>query len=336
LVDALSDVLRAVRLVGGVFLHAEFSEPWCVLSQATPEDCRPFLDNVGHIILYHYVVEGRLLIAVDGAPAMEIGACEAVVLPHNDVHRMGSDFRLSPIPTHDIIQLAANGALPEIRYGGGGAKTRIVCGFLGCQQLGEDPLLASLPPVLRLDTRDGSAAEWIRVSFEFAAEEIAAGRSGSEAILARLSELLFVEAVRRHIDTLPGGQTGWLGGLKDPFVGRTLALIHRCPSESWTVDALAREAAMSRSALADRFTRVIGEPPMHYLLRWRMHLAAQRLRTSHDPLARIAFEVGYTSEAAFNRAFKRFFGTPPATWRKQTGHVTDVPRAPLGVTATAH
>jgi AraC-like DNA-binding protein len=214
--------------------------------------------------------------------------------------------------------------------------TRIVCGFLCCQQLSEDPLLAALPDVLRLDTREGSAAEWIRVSFEFAADEIAAGRSGSEAILARLSELLFVEAVRRHIDSLPGEQTGWLAGLRDTYIGRTLALIHRRPNEAWTVDALAREAGMSRSALAERFTRLIGRPPMHYLQQWRLHLAAQRLRSSHDPLARIAFEVGYESEAAFNRAFKRLFGAPPATWRKLAGEAADAPAAYGAGSVTTH
>jgi AraC-like DNA-binding protein len=315
--DALSDVLRVVRLLGGVFLHAEFSAPWCVLSQAKPEDCGPLLPEVEHIILYHYVLEGGMTVEVPGTPPLAIGAREAVVLPHNDAHRIGSDLGLKPVPSHDIIQPAADGSLARISHGGGGAPTRLVCGFLGCRRAGDNPLLSALPPVLRLDTRSGAAAEWMRISFEFAADEIAAGRPGSDTVLAKLSELLFVEAVRRYLDALPAGHTGWLAGLRDPFVGRALALIHARPGEPWSVDDLAREAGLSRSALADRFARLIGEPPMHYLSRWRLQVAAQRLTSSHDPLARIAFEVGYESEAAFNRAFKRLFGAPPATWRKQ-------------------
>lgn len=313
--DALSDVLRVLRLVGGVFLHAEVTEPWCVLSQAAPADCGPLLPDVEHIILYHYVVEGRLLVQVGNAPPVEIAAREAVILPRNDVHRMGSNLGLPAVDSHDIIQASAD-SLATIRHGGGGARTRIVCGFLGCRRLDDNPLIAALPPLLHLNTREGSAAEWIRASFEFAADEIAAGRAGSDTVLAKLSELLFVEAVRRHVDALPACEMGWLAGLRDRFVGRTLALIHARVAEPWTVDDLAREVGLSRSALAERFTRVIGEPPMHYLAHWRLQVAAQRLGTSHDAAAQIAFEVGYESEAAFTRAFKRRFGAPPAAWRK--------------------
>ncbi len=314
--DALSDVLRVVRLLGGVFLHAEFTEPWCLVSHVKPDDCGALLPDVEHIILYHYVVAGRMAVRVGDEPALELGAREAVILPRNDRHLMGSDLAINPVDSHAVIQPSADGGLAEIRYGGGGAKTRVICGFLGCRNVAGNPLLSALPPVLRLDTREGSAAEWIRVSFEFAADEIAAGRAGSDMVLAKLSELLFVDAVRRHVDSLPAEQTGWLGGLNDPFVARTLALIHGRLAEPWTVDEMAREVGLSRSALAERFTRLIGEPPMHYLARWRLQVAAQRLSSSHEPAARIAYEVGYESEAAFNRAFKRLFGAPPATWRK--------------------
>jgi AraC-like DNA-binding protein len=315
--DALSDVLRVVRLLGGVFLHAEFTEPWCILSQAEPEDCGPLMPEVDHIILYHYVLEGRMAIDVGGGPAVDVGPRQAVVLPHNDVHRMGSDLNLRPAPSHDLIHLGADGSLAEIRHGGGGARTRLICGFLGCRHLEGNPLLGALPPVLRLDTREGAAAEWIRSSFTFAADEIAAGRAGSATVLAKLSELLFVEAVRYHVDSLPAEQTGWLAGLKDPSVARALCLIHARLNEPWSVDALAREVGLSRSVLADRFTRLIGVSPMHYLACWRLQVAAQRLSTSHEAIARIAFEVGYESEAAFNRAFKRLYGAPPATWRRR-------------------
>jgi AraC-like DNA-binding protein len=170
--------------------------------------------------------------------------------------------------------------------------------------------------VLRFDTQQGSAAAWMRSSLEFAAAEIAARRAGSETVLAKLSELLFVEALRRYVEELPEEQTGWLAGLKDPFVARALSLLHERVAHAWTVDDLGREVGLSRSALADRFTRLIGEPPMRYLARWRIQVAAHQLRSSDTPLARIAEEVGYESEAAFNRAFKRSFGVPPASWRR--------------------
>jgi transcriptional regulator GlxA family with amidase domain len=170
--------------------------------------------------------------------------------------------------------------------------------------------------VLRFDTRRGSAAAWVRSSLEFAAHEIAARRVGSEMVLAKLSELLFVEALRQYVESLPQQQTGWLAGLKDPFVSRALALLHNGVAREWTVDDLGREVGLSRSALADRFTRLIGEPPMRYLARWRIQLAAHQLRSSDTPLARIATQVGYESEAAFNRAFKRSPGVPPAAWRR--------------------
>jgi AraC-like DNA-binding protein len=314
--DALSDVLQVVRLFGGVFLHAEFTEPWCLESQVKSDDCGALLPRVDHVILYHYVVSGRMRLQVDGVPATELGPGEAVIMPRNDPHRMGSDLSLRPADSHDLIQTATDGGLATIRHGGGGEQTRLVCGFLGCSNLADHPLLRSLPPVLRIDTRRGTAADWIRISFEFAADEIAAGRAGSDMVLAKLSELLFVEAVRRHVDSLPPDQSGWLAGLKDPFVARALMLIHGRLGEPWTVDELARQIGLSRSALADRFTRLIGEPPMHYLARWRLQVAAQRLSSSHEPTVRIAYEVGYESEAAFNRAFKRLFGLPPASWRK--------------------
>ena len=314
--DALSDVLRVIRLKGGVFLHAEFTAPWCVSSQVSPEDCGPHLQGSEHLVLYHYVVEGRLATQIAGGAPVEIEAGEVVIFPHNHGHLMGSDLKLAPVPTRNVVSASPGGGMWVIRHGGGGEKTRIVCGFLGCDRLENNPLAASLPPVLRYDTRHGNTATWIRSSLEYAADEIASRRAGSETVLAKMSELLFVEALRRHVETLPEEQTGWLAGLKDPFVARALSLMHGRLTKEWTVDDLGRQVGLSRSALADRFTRLIGEPPMRYLARWRLQVAANQLRNSDAPLARIAEQVGYESEAAFNRAFKRSFGVPPATWRR--------------------
>jgi AraC-like DNA-binding protein len=314
--DALSDILRTVRLRGGVFLHAEFTAPWCVASQLTSDDLSMLLEGSEHAVLYHYVVEGRLSAQPPNGKPLEVSAGEVVIFPHNDVHVLGSRLDLPPVRSREIVRMPPEGGLWVIRHGGGGERTRIVCGFIGCDRLDGNPLAAALPSILHFDTRQGAAATWMRSSLEFAAQEIAERRAGSETVLAKLSELLFVEAVRRYVETLPSAQSGWLAGLRDPFVSRALALIHGRVREQWTVDDLGREVGLSRSALADRFTRLIGEPPMRYLARWRLQLAASQLRNSDLSLARIAEQIGYESEAAFNRAFKRSFGAPPAAWRR--------------------
>ena len=314
--DALSEVLRTVRLTGGVFLDAEFSAPWCVGAQVGPEDCRAFGVASERLIATHYVLEGTLRLAVEGEPPVELGAGDLVLLARNDPHRLGSDLSLAPLPADDLIVPPGERALATICHGGGGARTRIVCGFLA-GELPDNPLFTSLPRVFTLRSGAGRARDWLGTSFRFAAAELAAGRPGSDAALARLSELLFVEAVRACIATLPPDRSGWLAALRDPHVGRALGLLHGRVAHAWTVDELARQVGLSRSALGDRFAALLGEPPMRYLARWRMQLASLRLRESRDPLAGIAAAVGYDSEAAFNRAFKREVGVPPATWRRQ-------------------
>lgn len=316
--DALSDVLRVARLTGGVFLHAEFSAPWCMAARVAPEHCAPALGPAAHLIPLHYVVDGELRIKVcDSAePALVLGPGDVVVLPRNDLHLLGSDLDMPPVRGSDIIQPPHNGGLYSIEHGGGGERTKVVCGFLGCDELATNPVLSSLPAALRLNVGQGGAAEWIRSTFQYAADEVATGRPGTETVLSKLSELLFVEAVRRYVTGLPDGQTGWLAGLRDPFVARALALLHGDIARTWTVEELCREVGLSRSAFADRFTRLIGHAPMHYLTTWRMQVAAQALRDSAAPLAQIANRVGYDSEAAFSRAFKKTFGTAPATWRR--------------------
>lgn len=322
--DALSDVLRVAHLTGGVFLHAEFFAPWCIASQLTPEDCSPFLGETSHLILYHYVVEGELQVGVIGEEneAFVLGPGEVVLLPRNDRHLLGSDLSLPPVESHAIIHPPERDGLYAIHHGGNGARTRLVCGFLGCDGIEGNPVLSTLPAALHLDVEEGGAAEWIRSTFQFAADEVAAGRPGSETVLAKLSELLFVEAVRRYAESLPEGRSGWLAGLRDPYVARALALFHRDSSRCWTMDEVAREVGLSRSALAERFTRLIGVAPMHYLANWRMQLAAQQLRATGASLVQIAEAVGYESEAAFSRAFKKAFGTAPATWRRMKGQGT--------------
>lgn len=319
--DALSDVLRVAQLTGGVFLDAEFSAPWCLATRVSRETCAPFLQSSSQIIPYHYIVAGELRLRIEGgdAPDLLLQAGDIVVLPRNDLHRMGSDLDLPPMAGADIIQPSESGGLYTIRHGGGGAQTRMVCGFLGYGGAENNPVVAALPPLLKLKLDEAGAAEWIGSTFRYAAAEIAAGRPGSETVLAKLAELLFVETVRRYAETLPEGHTGWLAGLRDQHVARALALIHREVARAWTVDELGRAVGLSRSALAERFTRLIGMPPMHYVANWRMQVAAQKLLNTSASLAQIAEIVGYESEAAFSRAFKKSCGTAPATWRRSRG-----------------
>jgi AraC-like DNA-binding protein len=316
--DALSDVLRVAHLTGGVYLHADFFAPWCLAARVSPEHCMPALGRPSHLIIYHYVIEGEFHIRVDGGDTSDfiIGAGEVVLLPRNDLHLMGSDLSLPPVTGAEIIHLPKDGGLYSIHHGGAGSRTRMVCGFLGCDNAESNPVISTLPPLLKLNFEQGGPAEWIRSTFQYAAEEIAAGRPRSETVLAKLSELLFVEAVRRYANALPDGETGWLASLRDPHVARALALLHRDSNRRWTVDDLGREVGLSRSALADRFIRMIGVPPMQYLAGWRMQVATQELRNTSASLARIAEIVGYDSVAAFSRAFKKAIGSAPATWRR--------------------
>jgi AraC-like DNA-binding protein len=313
--DALSDVLKAARLGGGIFFHAEFSAPWCVAARMSPEQCGPLLGSTGHLIPYHYVVDGTLSVAVDGRPARTLGRGDVLLLPRNDAHLMGSDLGLPAVAAAQLVQAAGEG-IATVRHGGGGAAVSLVCGFLGCDQLLGNPIVQALPSTIVLSVDDTPAADWIRSTFQYAAHEATAGRQGSATVLARLSELLFVEAVREHVRGLPAEQSGWLAGLRDRGVGRALALMHGDVSHPWSVEELGRRAGLSRSGLSERFTRLIGVSPMHYLADWRLQVAGRLLRESADPLARVAERVGYDSEAAFSRAFKKKFGRAPAGWRR--------------------
>jgi len=313
--DVLSDVFAAVRFSGGVFLDAEFTAPWCVVSQVGPEEFRAQGRMPAHLIAYHYIVDGRLFVRVADTPALEVQAGEIVLLPRNDGHVLGSAPDLRPEVIDNLVEAPSERGPASLRFGGGGEPTRIVCGYIGCD-MPDNLLLQALPPVLKLGVRGGSGGAWLESSFRHAAEEYGISGSGSAALLGKLAELLFVEGVRRYVAALPEGQTGWLAGLRDRMVGRALALLHARVAHPWTTEELAQEVGLSRSAFADRFTALIGMPPMRYLANWRLQLAAVRLRESAAATAQIASEVGYESDAAFNRAFKRAFGTTPAAWRR--------------------
>jgi AraC-like DNA-binding protein len=314
--DTLSDVLRVTRLSGGVFLEAEFTAPWCLSGKISSDDCKAFLAAPRHVIASHFVAAGSMHLRVEGGEAIEVRAGELVLLPHNDTHVFGSDLNGTRATAREVIPAPRDGTISRIRYGGGGTATQLLCGYLASEEA-FSPLLSALPPVLKLNVSASTSGAWIESSFRFAASEMAAGRIGSTTVIAKLAELLFVEAVNQFVASLPADQRGWLAGLRDPHVGRALELLHSRPTEAWTAATLAREAGTSRSVLAERFTSLVGHPPMQYLTHWRMHLAAQRLREGRASIAQIGFAIGYESEAAFSRAFKRQFGTSPGTWRRQ-------------------
>ena len=313
--DALSDVLRVLKLTGGVFLDARFTAPWCVRSRAEPEDWRRFIANPAQVISYHYLVSGRIEVKVEGEAPVTVNGGELVLLPRNDEHLLGSALDLPVLGSEHLMPVRDANGFVQIRYGGGGEPAHIVCGFIGLESA-RHPLIEALPAILKLSVTGNSAGEFISSSFRYAAQEVAAGRMGSATVLSKLSELLFVEALRGYVETLPRERTGWLAGLRDPVVSRALSAIHSRIAHPWTAEELAQEAFLSRSAFAERFTALLGMPPMRYLTLWRMQVAARRLRETHVSPAQMAAEVGYESEAAFARAFKREFGATPAAWRR--------------------
>ena len=315
--DALSDLLRVVRFSGGVFLEAKFRGPWCVRSQIAPAHCGLGVKSGDALVAFHYVLEGRLKLRVGKERSRTARPGEIIVMAHNDPLLMGSDVTLSPIEAAPLVRKAGEHELAHIDYGTGRqVKHHFVCGFLATTAR-EHPLLAALPPMLVANVRGRPCAEWAESSFRYAAREHAARRPGSQDILARLSELLFVEAVRGHIESLPVNATGWLAALRDPSLARALSALHARPAHPWNAEELANEAFLSRSAFAERFTSTVGLPPMSYLTQWRMLLAGQRLRESSETIAQIAATVGYESESTFSRAFTREMGVAPGFWRSR-------------------
>jgi AraC-like DNA-binding protein len=317
--DALSDVLKSVHLEGAVYRDAEFSAPWCVLAKYGLETASGQLAGAEHIMFFHFLIEGRCKVRLaSGGDVLDVGPGDLVLFPQDDKHVMGSDLQLAPVAADAYLDpaQAARGGLVPLRAGGGGTITRFVCGYVACSRSVCRPLFEALPRALRIPVGDGPASTALRELLRMGVRESSASRPGAGSLLAKLSELMLVEALRHYVESLPPEGKGWLAGVRDAQVGRALALLHHDPARSWTVDELAREVALSRSALADRFAALVGESPMQYLMRWRLALAAHMLRAGRDAVARVAERSGYESEAAFSRAFKREFGMPPAGWRK--------------------
>jgi AraC-like DNA-binding protein len=316
--DVLSDVLGAVHLTGAVFFDFELSSPWVLEAPPSREIASTVMPAAERVIEYHLVVSGACWgHAVGDAP---IRLCEGdlIVFPQGDPHVMSSAPGMRNPTDATVFQRAPmTPKLKTLEVGGGGPdRARVMCCFLGCDERPFNPLLAALPRVIHLaaGAADRSSA-WLATLMDLAAKECGASRPGSENVLARLSELMFVETIRGYLETLPETGTGWLAGLRDPMIGQSLAALHENARAPWTVEELARRAGLSRSVFAERFTAMVGEPPMQYLALWRMQLAS-RLLVDGAQVAAAADAVGYASEAAFSRAFKKLVGESPAAWRR--------------------
>jgi AraC family transcriptional regulator, alkane utilization regulator len=338
--DVLSDVLRAVRLCGSVFFTAEFSSPWAVNSPNPKLLASTIMPEAEHMSLFHILMEGQCLVECGAFAPLSMEAGDVVVFPHGHAHTMRSDGGARSTRLDHVLSRPSPDALPQVSFGGGGRRARLICGYLNCNQRFA-PLFEALPPILIVRGREDYAAleavdgasrntagmpqessTWLATTLKFTVNEAVAARPGNSAMLGRLTELMFVEIIREYMQQLSPNQQGWLAALRDPHVGKALRLIHENPMRPWTVDGLAHEVATSRSALALRFTRLLGESPMKYLSGWRMHLAKQMLRDRGDNIQAIAERVGYESEPAFNRAFKKATGCPPATWRRTAAHAS--------------
>ena len=326
--DALSETLRVVRLVGAIFIQARFTAPWCYQSPRA-DTVAPVLEpGAERVVIFHMITEGECFVEMgEGAP-VRLMAGDAVIFPGGDAHRMASQPGLEPASGGVSLDEVLARRPGQIAYGGGGATTRLVCGYLACDARLARMLLTGLPLLLRVSVRGSNAGTWLEASVRYALAEARSPRPGGAGVLAKLAEVLFIEVLRLYMnEQVEGreGRTGWLAGVGDRIVGAALNALHQRPAHAWTLDELARTAGTSRSVLAERFQQLVGSSPMQYLTQWRMLLASNLLCRSNAPLASIAQDVGYQTDTAFSRAFRREFGAPPAAWRRRQAAVSAEP-----------
>jgi len=315
--DVLSDVLRAVRLTGAVFFDFELTSPWVAEAPPSSEIAASVMPGAQRVIEYHLIARGGCWAQMIGGEPVFVREGDLILFPQGDPHVLSSAPGMRATPDLSMFQ-RGNTPLPLVyEMGGGGEdRARVVCCFLGLDERPYNPLLTALPRVVHLSARGPQAAVgWLGTLVNIAVTESGAGRPGGENVLARLSELMFVEMIRQHLEALPPAEKGWLAGLRDPVVGQALGAMHAQPAADWTVEGLARLTGVSRSVFAERFTGMVGQPPMQYLALWRSQLAS-RLLADGGQVAEVAAAVGYESEAAFSRAFKKLVGQAPAAWRR--------------------
>ena len=318
--DALSEILRVVNLKGAVFFQARFTAPWRYDSPDASTLARALDPAIEHLVLYHFLSEGECTVMFDGMPAIQLKAGDVILIPHGEAHTMASSASASPgapLDMHAVLRQRPS----SLDFGGGGQAGRLVCGYMACDPRLLRPILDALPRAVTVSLRRDGESHWLERSIGDALDEASSPKPGGESVLAKLSELMVVETLRRYIAQIGVDQQSWLGGLRDPMVGRCLSLMHEQPAHAWTVDSLAKAVGASRSVLAERFAHFVGQPPMQYLSKWRLALAANYLSSTSLSLSRIAEEIGYEADAAFSRAFRREYGVPPATWRRDHSQV---------------
>ena len=314
--DALSETLRVVRLVGAIFINARFTAPWCYASP--PADlAAPLLEpGAERVAIFHLITEGECHVELGDAAPVRLVAGDVVLFPQGDGHRMTSQPGLSPATGGAPLEQVLRRRPAQLAFGGGGVRTRLVCGYLACDRRLARMLLDGLPPLVKVSVRGSDAGTWLEASVRYALAEARSPRPGGEGVLAKLAEVLFIEVLRQYMNEQGEGRTGWLAGVGDRIVGAALHAVHKEPARAWTLEELARTANTSRSVLAERFQHLVGSSPIQYLTQWRMLLAANPLRRSNAPLTHIAQDVGYQTDTAFSRAFRREYGSPPASWRR--------------------
>lgn len=313
--DVLSDVLRMIRLHGALFLNGEFRAPWCVNAPTGAVLAQVLLPGATRLAICHLVLEGQCWVKLSSGEPAHLQPGDIVVFPHGDSHLMGSGLQFAPAHIDHVVQLQIP-ELNRVRYGGDGERADLVCGWFAYEPDLANPLIANLPAqfVTSLGTRPSWS--WISQSIRYALDQAGGHLAGLDVVTAKVAELLFVEALRGYMESLPPAQTGWLSGLRDPHISKCLSLLHADPTRGWTVAELAQAVNMSRSVLAARFAELVKMSPIQYLKQWRLSMAADMLKNHRDSLGRIAESIGYESEAAFSRAFKQGYGVSPGQWRR--------------------
>jgi AraC-like DNA-binding protein/mannose-6-phosphate isomerase-like protein (cupin superfamily) len=312
--DVLAEMLRAVRLTGSVYLNACFTAPFGIVSPKHFDGRTP-MAHLRHVSIFHLISAGECSVELATGEQRKISAGDILLMPFADTHKFWNGRPAELAAAVDVVRPGRLKGMWNINHGGGGQETRMICGFIESSEVLLTPVFRTLPPLLVERTEDDQASALIASTVRQIIVMTENAAPGTELMLGRLMELLFVEVVRRYAASLPPSAKGWFAALNEPVVGRALQFMHREPARRWTVDDLAHKAGSSRTVLAERFQAVLGQAPIEYLTSWRMQLAAERLRAGAEGLAVIAADVGYDSEAAFNRAFKRVTGVTPGRWR---------------------
>lgn len=303
--DPLGEALHVLRLRGTYYTQCEFSAPWGL-------DLPAFADS----LMFHLVTAGECWLEVEGAPPCPLQAGDLGLVPHGAGHRIVSSPGERATGLFDLIHEESGEHYEIIRLNGGGEAAKLLCGTVHLEHPAAKHLTRLLPSVISVHEWSAPEQEWIASTIAYIAAETHGPRPGGEAIITRLADILVIQAIRSWLEQDPSARTGWLGALRDQQIGHAMTMVHRDPARSWTVASLAAEVAMSRSAFSARFTELVGEPPMTYVARWRMQLAVNWLRQENATLAELALRLGYASEAAFSRAFKRFLGVSPGAMRR--------------------